>query len=794
MAAKDINVKITVDSTQAQKQTQNYKQRLKELKDQMTALMVETDGLSKASAEQREQFSRLEKEAGQIADAMGDAGQRIKNLSDDYQGMTAALQGVSAGVGVFTALQGSLNLFGVESENASKAIQRMTSLMGILNGLNSVAKVLNKDSALMTALNAKAHKNLNTEITKTNAAEKTGVGAMTAYTTAEGAATTGAVTLKGAVKAVGTAIKSVPVVGWILAAVSALVTLIGYISDANDEEERGNEILEERKRKQQEINDNYQRTAQSIREENAELSKLMQSLDNGEGKLYEDATKAIASYVGVSEEYIKSLSTEQSEQLKNTVLWYKETKNEVDRLKKELDEGIYQPGSTAFQEAQQKLWKGQAAIRSYEQQINSEREKGWKWVKDQTAATKALEEAERERQKRIQETTREAQALADELYSDDETRITDKYDAMLDAAVKYYGWESEEVKLVTERRQKALDDYYLSLAKKYQDEERLAEDAGIKAEEAKLKAQIASLEKNSEKYYLLKEELDRYEEEREKLELERKHEDNLISEELYQAEMDRIYEEHLAARASMEAEWENIMLENKKAYDTEERQMIEDKWNAAKTIVQTYATFVDEAMEAELSTVEGNEKEEKKIRKKYAKMKFMTQIGSIGVSTAQAIMEAWASVAEIMFPGNVIAGGILTAMLAATGIAQTVKAKSEMDKALSAEHGGKLVGKRHSNGGIPVGNTGVEVEGGEFIVNRKATQAFEPLLNVINSMPAPIPQNDLGSAGASDSNDMIRNIVKETIDGVTQIPVVVTEYSITKAQRNVRTTEQQAII
>lgn len=789
MAAKDINVKITVDSTQAQKQTQNYKQRLKELKDQMTALMVETDGLSKASAEQREQFARLEKEAGQISDAMGDAGQRIKNLSDDYQGMTAALQGVSAGVGVFTALQGSLNLFGVESENASKAIQRMTSLMGILNGLNSVAKALNKDSALMTALNAKAHKNLNTEITKTNAAEKTGVGAMTAYTTAEGAATTGAVTLKGAVKAVGTAIKSVPVVGWILAAVSALVTLIGYISDANDEEERGNEILEERKRKQQEINDNYQRTAQSIREENAELSKLMESLDNGEGQLYEDATKALATYVGVSEEYIKSLTTEQATELKATVLWYKEYKNEVDKLKKELDEGVYEPGTTAFQEAQKKLWGGQATIRNYEKLINAEREKGWKWVKDQTAATKALEEAERERQKRIQETTREAQALADELYSDDETRITDKYDAMLDAAVKYYGWESEEVKLVTERRQKALDDYYLSLVKKYQDEERLAEDAGINTEEAKLKAQIASLEKNSEKYYLLKEELDRYEEEREKLELERKHEDNLISEELYQAEMDRIYEEHLAARASMEAEWENIMLENKKTHDAEERQMIEDKWNAAKTIVQSYASFVDEAMEAELSTVEGNEREAKRIRKKYARMKFMTQIGSIGISTAQAIMETWAAFAEVP-----IAAAIQSAMIGALGMAQTVKAKSEMDQALSAEQGGKLVGKRHSNGGIPVGNTGVEVEGGEFIVNRKATQAFEPLLNVINSMPAPIPQNDLGSAGASDSNDMIRNIVKETIDGVTQIPVVVTEYSITKAQRNVRTTEQQAII
>ena len=239
----------------------------------------------------------------------------------------------------------------------------------------------------------------------------------------------------------------------------------------------------------------------------------------------------------------------------------------------------------------------------------------------------------------------------------------------------------------------------------------------------------------------------------------------------------------------MHVEYMKLLDEKRKEDAENEKKLFEEKWEAAKTIVQSYASFVDEAMEAELSSVEGNEREAKRIRKKYARMKFMTQIGSIGISTAQAIMETWAAFAEVP-----IAAAIQSAMIGALGMAQTVKAKSEMDKALTAEQGGKLVGKRHSNGGIPVGNTGVEVEGGEFIVNRKATQAFEPLLNVINSMPAPIPQNDLGSAGASDSNDMIRNIVKETIDGVTQIPVVVTEYSITKAQRNVRTTEQQAII
>ena len=120
MAQNDVNVKITVDASQAQASTDNYKKRLKELKDEMTALQIETDGLSKASAEQRKRFSELEQEAGKIQDAMGDAAQRVKNLSDDYRGMTVAMEGIGGAVGGITAVQGALNLFGVESEQANE--------------------------------------------------------------------------------------------------------------------------------------------------------------------------------------------------------------------------------------------------------------------------------------------------------------------------------------------------------------------------------------------------------------------------------------------------------------------------------------------------------------------------------------------------------------------------------------------------------------------------------------------------------------------------------------------------
>jgi hypothetical protein len=43
-----------------------------------------------------------------------------------------------------------------------------------------------------------------------------------------------------------------------------------------------------------------------------------------------------------------------------------------------------------------------------------------------------------------------------------------------------------------------------------------------------------------------------------------------------------------------------------------------------------------------------------------------------------------------------------------------------------------LVGRRHSEGGIPT-SLG-ELEGGEYVVNRQATDSFLPLLEQINGM------------------------------------------------------------
>jgi len=50
--------------------------------------------------------------------------------------------------------------------------------------------------------------------------------------------------------------------------------------------------------------------------------------------------------------------------------------------------------------------------------------------------------------------------------------------------------------------------------------------------------------------------------------------------------------------------------------------------------------------------------------------------------------------------------------------------------------GGMIEGASHEQGGVPFtvnGRAGFEAEGGEFIVNKKATEAFLPMLERINS-------------------------------------------------------------
>jgi hypothetical protein len=122
----------------------------------------------------------------------------------------------------------------------------------------------------------------------------------------------------------------------------------------------------------------------------------------------------------------------------------------------------------------------------------------------------------------------------------------------------------------------------------------------------------------------------------------------------------------------------------------------------------------------------------KKIEKKRANTAFVIQIAQIAGNTALAILRAFAELGPI---GGLISSGII----AAIGAAQIITAENQRRLVTQLEDGGVLSGPSHSQGGIPVGNTGIEVEGGEAVINKRSTARYLPMLSAINEAGGGVP-------------------------------------------------------
>lgn len=223
-----------------------------------------------------------------------------------------------------------------------------------------------------------------------------------------------------------------------------------------------------------------------------------------------------------------------------------------------------------------------------------------------------------------------------------------------------------------------------------------------------------------------------------------------------------------------------------------EVQIRQAKWDIAAQGIAAFNDLVSAAYEDELSMAEGNEKEQQNIRKKYAKIQFIGQIASIASSAAKSIMEAWEAYGAIPFAGPALAGA-QTAVILGVSAAQTIAAKTAMNKALSgyAAKGAFVTGRSHAQGGELW-----ELEGGEAVLSKKAMDvpAFRSLASAMNEAVGGVAYPNAGNVSlqATVSEDTIRRIVEETVAGVSAIPVVVTEHDITLAQRNVSVTNYRS--
>ena len=127
--------------------------------------------------------------------------------------------------------------------------------------------------------------------------------------------------------------------------------------------------------------------------------------------------------------------------------------------------------------------------------------------------------------------------------------------------------------------------------------------------------------------------------------------------------------------------------------------------------------------------------EEKNLKNKQAqqeaaarKMELKYQMVMAIANTAQGASKALATWG---WPLGAIFAGIMTA-LGAVQVALIAKQIGAI-KPVKYADGGIINGKPHSQGGVRVGNTNIEVEGGEMVISKKNTQRYRDVLYKINS-------------------------------------------------------------
>lgn len=288
--ARDALIAEQKAASENEKAQTSLRQRLRELKMEMVELEA-------AGQRNTDRYREVAAEAAALTDAWGDAQAQANILANDDAGFAGVLSGLTGLSGGFSAVAGMMGLFGDESEDLQQIMLKTQSIMAVTNGLMQVSQTLNKDSAFMLGTVGKikewwngllevgtANQVAETVATEANtvaqaenaaatganaAVDEVAAAASQAQAVAQGQATaaTGANTaaqganavatgaqaasatagtaanigLAGAFRMVGAAIKSIPVFGWILAGISALISLYSIFSSKASEAKKKQE-------------------------------------------------------------------------------------------------------------------------------------------------------------------------------------------------------------------------------------------------------------------------------------------------------------------------------------------------------------------------------------------------------------------------------------------------------------------------------------------------------------------------------------------------------------------------
>lgn len=829
--------------------TKSLKAQLKEIQEEMANMLA--NGVDKADPK----FVELSKKAGAIKDAMGDARQEIDRFASDTKKLDDVVNIAQSATAAFTLYKGAMSAFGIETESAVEAIQKLQGAMAILQSLKQLQESLNQNSAT-AKLFSKAMSMMGLSM--------------------EGAAT-GAKALKVALVGIGIGI------------------IIALIAELTEHWEDLAEAIGLSTKAQKEANKEFSTGVAAYAKAKAELTALLIKLEtfNGtkkqEKELIEECNRKYGDAFGYyktlaewkntlitkTEQYCKAMFLEaQMQEIINKLV--KETERN-EELRKKIAKGDDRSISellfgTSLRGMKRELAESDKLITDYQNQLLSKQLKlqeiisssglfpgddkggGGGGYKDK------VEQAQRIFNDYIKsqiEGLEAAQALKDEIdkkdkkaFEEEQKRLERLKKLRKDNSKAENDWQKQNLKLqleyaTTEEEKIEIKKQIIDLDEKIAEQEAknaAAEAMGMSMEE--LETRLSNIDTT---YFNLSEESKQTmqtlitmlstikmgaDEARVALAnstsgstgnsgdtknpLAKFFDNNIVQgfvdatldsiavigdaiADLYDMELeemeeklDQLAELHDEAVEKVNESQDKISDLNQKMKDSSGAQLEAYKQQMADEML-----LLQQRQQEEKRVQKEKEKQEEAIKKKQKqarKDEMKVQLIESIVNTALAVTKTFSA---YPMPFAAILGGIVSTL----GAIQQAIIIKQMSKLAD---GGLLSGPSHANGGIPVGNTGVEVEGGEYVVNKRSTAKYLPLLQSINEEGArhKTVANQIGKMADGGQLNYERinsnldslstaSIVASAISGIDLHPVV-SVVDINREQRNYTEVRQLA--
>lgn len=170
---KDVNdLKGSLDNSKKSMEDQNktvgdYSKAIREASKEIKNIQGQMLGLEKGS----KQWQELAKKAGDYKDRIDDIREATKRYASDTKELDDVINLTQSATAAFTLAKGAMSAFGVETEGAVEAIQKLQGAMAIIQSLQTLQNTLKGSTATATLLNG-AMKALTLGINGTSVASK----------------------------------------------------------------------------------------------------------------------------------------------------------------------------------------------------------------------------------------------------------------------------------------------------------------------------------------------------------------------------------------------------------------------------------------------------------------------------------------------------------------------------------------------------------------------------------------------------------------------------------------------